>query len=238
MVWRRLLVFLDAPGYVQTEVVIKPVPCRLAPRQPSDAKHTPVISGTGPPVAMDSAAAQGMPRSSSGNGAAAREQSMLGSSGSSGSGAAVGAVQEYRNESTGEHSMMRTRSAAAPDLASADGWAIQRNVLPQAPHRGLALALAYHAARLGPGAAGCSHAAAPAAEDGPAPLRLAVIGAVRLWIVCHRVGSPCIACCTAAPRLHGCSVRPGRCPALGQLLCRLRPSQNCVSLCQSGCGLC
>lgn len=56
------------------------------------------------------------------------------------------------------------RTGDEPALASASGWAICRRTLAQAPHRGLALALAYHAAR-----------GRRAALE--MPLRLAVIGA-------------------------------------------------------------
>ena len=178
---------LDSPGYVQTEVVIQPAPTHAPAWQPLDAQHAPgcsVTSGGGLPAVVVSEAAQSVPCSSSGSGAAGADDrslashvhSMPGGSGSNACGAAAGAVWEVGGGDMDEHSWMRSRSGPALDLASADGWAIQRWLLPQAPHRGLALALAFRAARLGRGAAGCGRAATPA-EAGPARLRLAVIGA-------------------------------------------------------------
>ena len=168
---------LDSPGYVQTEVVIQPAPTHAPARQHPEAQHPPgcsATSGGGLAAMVESAEAQSVPCGSSGSGAAGADDrrlashvhSMPSSSGSSGSGSAAA-------EDGCGCTVERSRSGPAPDLASARGWAIQRGLLPQAPHRGLALALAFRAARLGPGPAG----AATPAEAGPARLRLAVIGA-------------------------------------------------------------
>ena len=180
----RSLVALDSPGYVQTEVVIQAAPTHAPAQQPPEAQQAPgcsATSGSGLPAVVESAEAQRAPRDSSGSGAASadncrlasHEHSMPGDSGTSGSYAAAGAGREEGGGGMDEHTWMSSRSGAAPDLASAHGWAIQRRLLPQAPHRGLALALAFRATRLGPGTAGCGCAAAPA----EARLRLAVIGA-------------------------------------------------------------
>ena len=212
MARRRSLVFLDAPGYVQTEVAIQPAPSRATARRPAEAQHIPgcsISTGGGPSLAMDSAGAQRAPDSSGSGGAADAveretrrraalgEQSKPGSRDRSAGGAAVGVAEQGVCAFASEHS---SRSSAAPDLASADGWAIQRTLLPQAPHRGLALALAYRVAAMGPGAAGCSLAATPA-ENGSAPLRLAVIGAPFDSVTRGEGGLRC-ACCIAAWRLR------------------------------------
>jgi len=100
-----------------------------------------------------------------------------------------------------------------PDLGSLRGWAICRAALAQAPHRALALALAFR------------RAAAAAAGPAPpleAPRRLAVVGAAlsalpRLcWAVCaacevrqHRLCGLKAGCVRGLARAHAAIARTG-----------------------------